>query len=87
MSTSPIGLGVCNKSLGKAGHWWLTPVILAVQETEIRRIMVQSQPGQIVRKRLSQKIHHTHNRAGRVAQGEGSEFKPQYCIKKLGRKG
>jgi hypothetical protein len=42
MSTSPIGLGVCNKSLGKAGHWWLTPVILAVQETEIRRIMVQS---------------------------------------------
>jgi hypothetical protein len=23
--------------------WWLTPVILAIQEAEIRRIMVQSQ--------------------------------------------
>jgi hypothetical protein len=24
-------------------HWWLTPVILATQEAEIRRISVQSQ--------------------------------------------
>jgi hypothetical protein len=31
-----------------ARHQWLTPVILAVQEAEIRRIMVQSLPGQIV---------------------------------------
>jgi hypothetical protein len=25
-------------------HWWLTPIILATQEAEIRRIAVQSQP-------------------------------------------
>jgi hypothetical protein len=30
------------------GHWWLTPVILTTQEAEIRRIEVQSQPGQTV---------------------------------------
>jgi hypothetical protein len=29
----------------KSWHWWLTPVILATLETEIRRIMVQSQLG------------------------------------------
>jgi hypothetical protein len=27
-----------------AGCWWHTPVILAIQEAEIRRIIVQSQP-------------------------------------------
>jgi hypothetical protein len=42
-----------NKML--AGPQWLTPVILATQETEIRRIMVQSQPWQIVHKTLSRK--------------------------------
>jgi hypothetical protein len=31
-----------------AGHQWLTLVILATQEVEIRRITVQSQPRQIV---------------------------------------
>jgi hypothetical protein len=31
------------------------PVILATQEAEIRRITVQSQPGQIVRNTLSRK--------------------------------
>jgi hypothetical protein len=38
-----------------AGHRWLTPVILAAQEADIRRIIVQSQPGQIVCETLSQK--------------------------------
>jgi hypothetical protein len=27
-----------------ARHWWLMPVILAIQEAEIRKIMIQSQP-------------------------------------------
>jgi hypothetical protein len=51
------------------------------QETEIRRIVVLSQPGQIVHKTLSLKTLHK-NRAGRVTQGEGPEFKPQYHKKK-----
>jgi hypothetical protein len=38
-----------------AGGWWLTPVILATQEAEIRRIAVRSQASQIVPKTLSQK--------------------------------
>jgi hypothetical protein len=56
---------------------WFTPVIPATQKAEIRRIMVQSQPRQIVHETLSRKTLHK-NRAGGVAQGEGSEFKPQY---------
>jgi hypothetical protein len=36
-----------------AGHWWLSFVILATQKVEIRRIMVQSKPRQIVRETLS----------------------------------
>jgi hypothetical protein len=59
-----------------ARHWWLTPVILATQEAEIRRISVQSQHEQISQKNPS------HKRAGLVAQGVGPEFKPQYSRKK-----
>jgi hypothetical protein len=31
----------------EARHWGLVPVILAIQKSEIRRITVQSQAGQI----------------------------------------
>jgi hypothetical protein len=37
----------------KARCWWPTPVILATQEAEIKRIVVQSQPQQIVHETLS----------------------------------
>jgi hypothetical protein len=46
--------------------------------------MVQSQPGQIVHKTLSQK-YPTQKRAGGADQGVGSEFKPQYEKKKKKR--
>jgi hypothetical protein len=41
------------KKICGAGHRWLTPVILATQEAENRRITVGSQPGQIVHETLS----------------------------------
>jgi hypothetical protein len=43
--------------------------------------LVGSQPRKIVFKTLSQKALHK-NRAGGVAQGDGPEFKSQYCKKK-----
>jgi hypothetical protein len=55
----------------------LTPVILATQEAQIRRIAVRRQPGQIVCETLSQKKP-SQKWASRVAQGVGPEFKPQY---------
>jgi hypothetical protein len=39
----------------KARCQWPTSVIPVIQEKEIRRIMFQSQPGQILHKTLSQK--------------------------------
>jgi hypothetical protein len=53
------------------------PVIPATQKAEIRRIVVRSQPRQIVHETYLKNTHH-NKRAGGVAEGEGSEFKPQY---------
>jgi hypothetical protein len=64
------------------------PVILATQEVEIRRIMVQSQPranssqDSISKKTITKK----KKKAGRVAQGVGPEFKSQYRKKKKKKK-
>jgi hypothetical protein len=54
---------------------------LATLEAEIRRIAVQSQPGQIVHENLSQK-NPSQKRVGGVARGVGPEFKPLYQKKK-----
>jgi hypothetical protein len=50
-----------------AGHLWLTSVIPAIQEAEIRRIVVQSQSRKIDHETLSRK-NPSQKRA---------EFKPQ----------
>jgi hypothetical protein len=62
-----------------ARHWWLTPVILATQEAEIRRILVPSQPSSA---RTYLKKPFTKIGLVGVAQGEDPEFKPQYQEKK-----
>jgi hypothetical protein len=59
-----------------------TPIILATQEAEIRRITVLSQPRQIVHETLSQKKKKNQKRAGGMAQGIGPEFKLKYRKKK-----
>jgi hypothetical protein len=53
------------------------PVILATQEAQKRRIVVQRKPGKIVCETLSRKTLHK-NRAGGVAQCEAPEFNSQY---------
>jgi hypothetical protein len=53
------------------------PVILATQEAEIRRIVVQSEPRQILHNTLSRE-NPSQKKAGGEAQGVHPEFKPQY---------
>jgi hypothetical protein len=52
------------------------------QENEIRRIVVRSQPGQIVCETLSRK-NPSQKQAGGVARSVGPEFKPQYHKKNV----
>jgi hypothetical protein len=64
------------------------PIILATQEAEIRKIKVQSQPGQInssqdpTLKNPSQTNKQKKPKTDRVAQSKGPKFKPQYHKKK-----
>jgi hypothetical protein len=37
----------------EVGCWWLMPIILSIQEAEIRKIKVQSQPEKVVHEILS----------------------------------
>jgi hypothetical protein len=65
------GKNLC-RSLSKipmrGGCQWLTAIILATQEAEIRRIKGQSQPGQIVDETLSRKHPTPIKKVGGVAQ-------------------
>jgi hypothetical protein len=65
------GLAVWVKSEGQemqnVARSWLTPIILATWEAEIRRITVQGQPGQIIQETLSWK-YPAWKRAGEVTQ-------------------
>jgi hypothetical protein len=75
----------CLKSALPARCQWLTPVILATQEAEIRRIPIRSQHREIVHKTLSQK-NLPLKRAGAVVQGVSPKFKPQFCKNKTKKK-
>jgi hypothetical protein len=59
----------------------LTPVVLAMQEAEIRRIKVQRAWANSSVRPYPEKILHK-KRAGGVVQAVGPEFKPQYHQKK-----
>jgi hypothetical protein len=52
----------------KARCWWLMPVILATQEAEIRKIVVGSQPRQIVCETLSQNNNNNKKSTERVVE-------------------
>jgi hypothetical protein len=53
ISCAPRPMYLQTKRKKDTDSWWLTPVIPATQETEIRRIVVQSQPRKIVHEILS----------------------------------
>jgi hypothetical protein len=51
LEASLVSIARMSQNKKQAGHQWLTPVIPATQEAEIRRITVQSQPRQILKKK------------------------------------
>jgi hypothetical protein len=53
-------------------------LILATEEAEIRRNMVQNQPGKLFTRPYLEKTHHKNKRADGMAQGVGPEFKSRY---------
>jgi hypothetical protein len=60
----------------RARFWWFTPVIPATQEAGSTRIMVQSQPRQIVHEILSQKTKQTNKNHKKVWQRGSSGRAP-----------
>jgi hypothetical protein len=58
-----------------------TCIILGTQEAEIRRIVVQSQPRQIVTRSYLGKTHHKKSTGG-VAPGVGPESNPSTANKR-----
>jgi hypothetical protein len=60
---------------------WLPPVILATWESEIRRIVVESQPAEMVHKTLSQNYPNT-KKGGEVAQVVEPHSNPNAANKK-----
>jgi hypothetical protein len=72
--------GLRYKTQHFARRQWLTPIILATQEADIRSITVQSQPEQIVCENLSWKTLHK-NRAGGVVQVKALSLSPNISKK------
>jgi hypothetical protein len=65
-----------------ARRWWLTPVILATQEAEIRRIAIRSQPWALnsLWDPSLKKIHHKEKKMEWLKVQ--AKFKPHYLKKK-----
>jgi hypothetical protein len=76
------------KKKNVAGCRWLTPIILAIQEAEIRRTEVQNQPQQIVQlKNMQHKTEVVEYSSGQVVEflppnHEALSSNHQYCQKK-----
>jgi hypothetical protein len=59
-----------------AGCWWLKPVILAIQEAEIRGSQFKASPGQTIHETLSRKHPHKKGWWNGSHDRVSPEFKP-----------